>query len=520
MEAKMAWALKQLGFSFPRPHHDAAASSPTGAASGGDQMAGYSDIAWRLGFAWHLGAAILSGLLTALATMLEPIWWAAWLAPIPLLIVAFRSSFRATWLWVAIATLVGLTGRLGYDLMFLGAAGEAIVALLSVGVSGAIVTLTRALVLRRHPMIAIFFYPAAAAGLTTILAATSPHGTAGSIAYSQMTFLPAIQIASLAGTAGIVFTLALFAALVATAWHCRAEPPRRSWAVYGIPSLVIIATLGHGMGRLAQGEDAKTFPVGLAVADNASPARGASIDLGDKSWTDYAATIPALAKAGAKVVVWPEKIAPLDPPGIERVRKLLGYAAHAANVYLLAGVTVIGSDHLENRAWLFAPSGELSADYSKQHLVPGFEQRFKPGDENIAISILGTRFGIAICKDMDFAQLGRAYSQLGVNAMLVPGYDFDADAWSHASLSVLRGVEGGFSVIRSGRHGLLLVSDRYGRIIDRKASADASVVSLETAVPLGPGEATIYARLGYVFGWLCVAFAVLVALSLAMRRTR
>jgi|ERR1700676_5561721 predicted amidohydrolase len=55
-----------------------------------------------------------------------------------------------------------------------------------------------------------------------------------------------------------------------------------------------------------------------------------------------------------------------------------------------------------------APSGELIADYAKQHLVPGFEARFKPGDEDVVRLILGARFGIAVCKDMDFAQLGRA----------------------------------------------------------------------------------------------------------------
>jgi apolipoprotein N-acyltransferase len=177
---------------------------------------------------------------------------------------------------------------------------------------------------------------------------------------------------------------------------------------------------------------------------------------------------------------------------------------------------VTGADHLENRAWLFAPSGELIADYAKQHLVPGFEARFMPGDEDVVRPILGAQFGIAICKDMDFAQLGRAYSRLGVNAMLVPAYDFDRDAWSHASMAVLRGVEGGFSVVRPARHGLLIVSDRYGRIFDHKASADAAVVSLKVAAPLGPGEATPYARFGYWFGWLCVAFSALAALSLAI----
>ena len=70
-------------------------------------------------------------------------------------------------------------------------------------------------------------------------------------------------------------------------------------------------------------------------------AHRAAVDPSDKSWREYAATIPGLANAGAKIVVWPEKIAPLDPPGVERVRKLLGDAAHEAGVYLLAGVIVI-----------------------------------------------------------------------------------------------------------------------------------------------------------------------------------
>ncbi len=468
---------------------------------------------------WGIGSAILSGALTALATSLEPYWWAAWLAPIPLLIAAFRSSYGETWLWVAIATLIGLAGRASYDVMFLGFVGEAVIALVLVAGVGVVVTLTRAMVRRRQHLLAIFFYPAATAALGTIVAAVSPHGTAGSLAYSQVKFLPAIQIAAVAGTAGIVFTIALFAALVAIAWHCRAESAR-PWIVYGVPSFVVIAVLGYGLARLAQGEDVRTFPVGLVVSDVASPALHAAVGPSDRSWTEYAATIPGLASAGAKIIIWPEKIAPLDQPGVQRVRKLLGEAAHAAGVYLVTGVTVISTDHLENRAWLFAPSGELIADYAKQHLVPGFEARFKPGDEDVVRSILGARFGIAICKDMDFAQLGRAYSRLGINVMVAPAYDFGSDAWSHASMAVLRGVEGGFSVVRPARHGLLTVSDRYGRVVDHKASADAPVVNLEVAAPLGPGEATPYARFGYWFGWLCVAFSVLAALSLLIRPSK
>jgi apolipoprotein N-acyltransferase len=280
---------------------------------------------------WGTGSAILSGAVTALATSLEPYWWAAWLAPIPLLIAAFRLSYGETWLWVAIATLIGLAGRASYDVMFLGLAGEAVVALVSVVAVGVVVTLTRAMVQRRQLLLAVFFYPAAMAGLDTVVAAVSPHGTAASLADSQMKFLPAIQIAALAGTAGIVFTIALFAALVAIAWHCWTEP-RRRWSVYGVPTLVVITILGYGVSRLAHGEDIRMVPVGLAVSDAASPAPHGAVDPSDRSWTEYAPTIRALSGEGAKIVIWPEKIAPLDWPGVERVRKLLGDAAREARV--------------------------------------------------------------------------------------------------------------------------------------------------------------------------------------------
>jgi apolipoprotein N-acyltransferase len=467
----------------------------------------------------QIGAAIVSGALTALATSLEPLWWAAWLAPIPLLIAAFGSSYRTTWLLVAIATLAGLAGRVSYDVVFLGPVGVAAVAFFSVLVVAVIVTLTRTMVQRQHYLLAVIFYPAATSGLGTVVAAVSPHGTAANLAYSQMTFLPVIQIAALVGAAGVVFTLALFSVLIAIAWHCRADLSR-VLVVCGLPSFVVIAVLGYGLIRLSQGEDLRSYSVGLTVSDNASAASGRAVDPNDKSWTEYVATIAGLANEGAKVVVWPEKIAPLDQPAVERVRKLLADAARQSGVYLLAGVAVIGSDHLENRAWLFTPSGELIADYSKQHLVPGFEGGFRPGDEDVVRSINGTRFGLAICKDMDFVQLGHAYSRLGVNAMLVPAYDFYTDAWLHASMAMLRGVEGGFSVIRPARHGLLIVSDRYGRVLARKASTEGNVVNLEMAAPVGPGEPTVYAQFGDWFGWLCVAFATLSPLSLAIRRAK
>jgi len=80
----------------------------------------------------------------------------------------------------------------------------------------------------------------------------------------------------------------------------------------------------------------------------------------------------------------------------------------------------------------------LIADYAKQHLVPGFEARFKPGDEDVVRSIEGTRFGVAICKDMDLRSLDaltRAWASMPCwcRPMISTGM-----LSLHASMAVLR----------------------------------------------------------------------------------
>jgi apolipoprotein N-acyltransferase len=146
------------------------------------------------------------------------------------------------------------------------------------------------------------------------------------------------------------------------------------------------------------------------------------------------------------------------------------------------------------------------------------EATFTSGREFVVRPVGTGRVGIAICKDMDFPALGRRYAALGVDALLVPGWDFERDAWWHARMAVLRGVESGFAVVRAARNGLLTVSDRYGRIVDVAASSSAPVASLAVLAPLGSGEPTVYARLGDAFGWLCVIAST--GAWLASRRSR
>jgi len=62
-------------------------------------------------------------------------------------------------------------------------------------------------------------------------------------------------------------------------------------------------------------------------------------------------------------------------------------------------------------------------------MVPYLERDLTPGHENVVRRIDGEPYGLVICRDMFFTGLERAYSRLGVAALLVPAWDFYVDAW-------------------------------------------------------------------------------------------
>jgi apolipoprotein N-acyltransferase len=101
--------------------------------------------------------------------------------------------------------------------------------------------------------------------------------------------------------------------------------------------------------------------------------------------------------------------------------------------------------------------------------------------------------------------------------MIVPAWDFDVDAWFHSRMAVLRGVENGYSIIRSARNGVLTVSDGYGRVTSQAPSGPQTAYNV-TAPATGLG-ATLYSRTGDVFGWTMLALAgVLIGWTIWARR--
>ena len=87
-----------------------------------------------------------------------------------------------------------------------------------------------------------------------------------------------------------------------------------------------------------------------------------------------------------------------------------------------------------------------------------------------------------------------------------------------ARMTTLRGVEGGYSVVRTARQGLLSVSDQYGRMLAEAVSGPQTTTMVASIPTLRLSGPTLYVRIGDLFGWLCVAVTLVAFLLLKTLR--
>ena len=130
----------------------------------------------------RVAAALLSGALLAQAHGLQPYWPLAWAAAIPLLVAVIGASRMIAFLCGAIAGALSVAEMFAYMLELTGPAPLAVIVVLKALIWGG-AALAASFAERRLPAAAaVFVFPTLMAGVETLIAAVSPHGTAGAFA--------------------------------------------------------------------------------------------------------------------------------------------------------------------------------------------------------------------------------------------------------------------------------------------------------------------------------------------------
>ncbi|MEI7769575.1 MAG: nitrilase-related carbon-nitrogen hydrolase [Chloroflexales bacterium] len=378
----------------------------------------------------------------------------------------------------------------------------------------------RLLVGRLRSFAATLVFPLLQVSLEYINAIADPLGSWGSLAYTQHSFLPLLQLLSITGMWGLSFLIAWLAPVVNWAWEQDFALQRVRIGVLtygGIFALVLV----YGSVRMAFfPPQSATLQVASITVDadhfnvpNVRASREKSLELGALLLQQSRQQ----AQAGADVIIWQEgaMITPQENEArfIEQVRAL----AQEEKVYILLGLYTMPEGFpevkAENKAVWITPDGDVKWRYLKARPVPGMEQ-IVAGDGVIPVDQTGSgAMASVICFDMDHPAYIRQAGRSGTDVMLVPSNDWRYIVPFHTYMASFRGIENGFSIVRAASNGLSAAFDYQGRTL---AASDYSTTkqALISYVPTH-GVKTIYTVIGDLFAWLSIAgFAALVGLAL------
>jgi apolipoprotein N-acyltransferase len=456
-------------------------------------------------------ATALSALCWWFGSGIHPQWWLTWLAPLPVLWLAPRIRARSAALSAFVAYSAGSLSVWTYLHTWIGLPW--LYDVYAISVSGLMlmlcVLLYRRLLLRGHALAAALAVPALWVALEYVTNLLSPHGTITNISYMQMDALAVIQMAAITGIWGIGFLLLL----VPTAIALQATPhaSKRGRATMAmLTAMLLVGALGYGSWRL-QAPATGTMRIGLVSLQKPTDAT-LSEPNGQALEARYLDAFGRLANDGAHIVLAPEGTFGVPDTSIPAFSQL----SKQRDLIVGSGVDFHGDPQgRRNMLMVFQPGATSPSTYNKHHLLPGMDP-FVPGDSYTLLQG-DPRIGLAICKDMDFHDIGNAYAARRAQLLLVPASDFTVDGWLHSRIAIMRGVESGFAVARAAHAGRLTLSDDRGRVV-AEASSEARDAELVGDLPLRETH-TFYGKWGDWFAWLdVIALAACLVLALVPRK--
>ncbi|TME00811.1 MAG: nitrilase [Chloroflexi bacterium] len=405
----------------------------------------------------------------------------------------------------------------------------------------------RVLAPRLQGLLATLVFPSAMTTIWYLSGLLNPYGTTANPAYTQFGNLPLLQLVSVTGLWGIVFVMSWLASLVNWAWERGFAWPRvRGGAVLYASLLALVLLFGGARLALfpAQGSTVRVAGItpsqALIAAANKQDSQNIDALMSGEGTQvarqlvrqAYAPVFDELlalslqeARAGAKIILWPECIGGGTTLLQEDEAALLTRAralARTTGTYLDLGLCEllshpVQSSFFTDESILIDPTGSVVWRYQKAHPVPG--EPWNPGDGQVpTVQTPYGRLSNVICFDADFPGTLRQAGQAGAAIMLVPSSDWREIDPYHTQVATFRAIENGYSLVRQTGNGLAMTVDYEGKVLSASDYFTTDPQVMVAYVPM-QGVHTIYATIGDLFAWLSIAGLVgLIGVALARRR--
>jgi apolipoprotein N-acyltransferase len=232
--------------------------------------------------------------------------------------------------------------------------------------------------------------------------------------------------------------------------------------------------------------------------------------------------IRMLAEDGANIVVLQEGA---GMGSSEQVAKLIADASALAkekNIYIVLPVFDFGKTPAENVVHIIDPNGEIVLTHVK-YGGNDFEGSLK-GDG--ILQTVDTPYGklsAVICWDADFPTILKQAGEQDVDLLFIPSNDWREVKDIHAGMATFRAVENGMSIFRQTGEGVSVVTNAYGKIINRvdmfeeNVSGFTGIQNVQT--PIGSVN-TLYPSIGDGVGNVMLLGLVGLLIGLWVTRTR
>lgn len=446
---------------------------------------------------WAVVATVASAVLFFFGTGLDPVPELAWVAPLPILLLAPRIHGGIALLCAFVAYLAGSAGSWSYFWHSLAVPRPAALAIL--GGSALLFAfstgLFRLLVRRGNRFLAALAAPALWTVVLYGVSLLNPTGLMDTLMTTQADRPAVLRLAAVTGGWGVEFLVLFVPAAVAAAL---------SPGVRGVARLTGLAAVAAALGALvfwgtpsASGPSTRVALVAPGqsrwAVDVATPDGQALI----RSYVDRMSRLPD----GVQAVVLPEAAFAVDQASRPRLVEAFAEVARTRDLDVVTGVLDTTPEGRFNAALAVPPSG-APVEYRKWH--NGDSPNLASGTQLAHLAGIG----LMVCMDVNFADPGGKYGEAGTGLVLIPASDEDVDGWAHSRTALIRGVENGFSVAWSAARGTPMLADAQGHVLADAHTGGGPFTVVVADVPIGPGK-TPYARFGDWFAWLCGVVALI-----------
>ena len=330
------------------------------------------------------------------------------------------------------------------------------------------------------------------------------------LGYTQWSYTPIIQIASVAGVYGLSAALALSGALAASALASDGPAWRR--ALRFSPALLALAGLWLFGRRELASAGAPDGTLGIALLQP-SIDQYAKWDASQEAAIERTMEELSARAAGAELTLWPENALPcwIDEPACYAWLKKA--VSPRAGYSLVGSVSKGGGKHVS--ALLLDGKGAIAASYNKRLLVPFGEYvplrgllgkfiapvaelgEFEPGaPDQPLFALRGLKLGVAVCYESIFPPLFTGDAAQGADLFVNitnDGWYLDTSApYQHFAANVLRAVETRRSLARAANNGVSGLIDPWGRVTARTALNERTVLEVSAPVHKAPSAFTLY----------------------------